>query len=106
MDFITNGTAAAVTIDSATIEILAVNEVQPPASRGKHLRLPWKPATGGPTRLHSQVDYLTNLRCSFYVPILARRAGGTGETFESYVTFEILHDSGDRTPRLVRPPHA
>ncbi|HQH72127.1 MAG TPA: alpha-galactosidase, partial [bacterium] len=98
---ITNGTAAAVTIDSATIEILAVNEAQTARFHAESTFAfdGMETSHWGPDLAYtSQVDYLYQspvLFTSSY-PLGPGARVEPGETFESYVTFEILHDSGDR----------
>lgn len=98
---VTNGTPAGVHIDSATVEILAVNEAQTSRFHAESTFAfdGMETSHWGPDPAYtSQVDYL------YQSPVLFTssypRGPGVmlepGESFESYTVFEILHDSDGR----------
>ncbi|RJP21403.1 MAG: alpha-galactosidase [Candidatus Omnitrophota bacterium] len=98
---VTNHTAHAVTIDSASTEILAVNEEQKHLfhAESNYAFADMDTNHWGPDwEYTSQVDYLYQSPVLFTsrYPLGPGMKLAPGETFESFITFEMLFDSDDR----------
>ncbi len=101
---VTNGTAKPIVVGSAQVEILAVTESEKPRL---HVESNYAFHTMNTTRWVPDPDYKTQVDYNYQSPILLTSDYPRGpdvrlepgQRFESFRTYELLHDSDDRERR-------